>query len=947
MRTHTQEFKEGLKNYGREFNDSLTFYDNNNTGSFVLPSNINNIRYSTDTNILKSVMQQLTLDINSNVDINTYKRVDYNISLKNITGSINFQRFIPTKKEEQKDKKSYIYTCYDNMIKTMVDYTTPIVNGSAITYPITIRDYINAICSHLGITFGSSTDTFTNYDKQITGEHYLDSDGNSLGYTFRDVLDDIAECVGGFICINDLGQLVVRYISQAVGTKNMYEYKSRAMSNQVTTTYDITDGALILNGTANNTWVDLTSDTPLVLNTGTYTFSTKTKKPYIIRLRVTYSDNTTGNFNIAKNTLSKTFTTSKQIIKQRVFIYEDNTLSGTQFDNEKIYLQLEKGNQATAYEPYYDTINEEYFSDKNVNIKEKYGPINKLVTNIGTPRQDAQSITDNGLCEIDILDNPILDQSNGDSFLDGIFANLNGLEYYLNDFQTNGILYYEVGDKYNVSIDSNTYDCLLLSDNIKRTTGLKENINTEEPKQNEAPYKYESSLERSSRNAYIIANKSEGRIDQIVTAVGDNGQVTSASIIQSINNDTSQTQIDADKIDIEANDVLNILSGNQINLTSKNISINSTNFSVDSNGNMTCNNATINGGNLDIIDNGTQQQSDSHIVIKSSDSTKRNYLTSNVVDLWETKNIGGDNYLLRAVYYPGYSNISFTSEDYSDERYTNTHYSGVYIYRKLNNVKNYVIVNPQIIRAQYNDVTKFEVDTETGDTTIGGYVEPQSILAKEGRLSTPNFNHQYPNNKASERFDICSSSMDSSGMKPSGGDGFLKTFFWDNTGQYDTQLFIPNGLSSNSKLQIRSNNASQWQNNWKDIPILDGFDYGDWTPFYLNCTFSNYEWRNCKYIKLGKIVILVFHDRPTISSVAGNGNAIITGLPYAPVWPQTGGGALGTCQITQEHNVPTLAVNYDYAGIELADSTNDGASTCHFKTGSGLWFDGVFVYICQ
>lgn len=43
-----------------------------------------------------------------------------------------------------------------------------------------------------------------------------------------------------------------------------------------------------------------------------------------------------------------------------------------------------------------------------------------------------------------------------------------------------------------------------------------------------------------------------------------------------------------------------LLSGKEINLTSDNMSINSTNFNVDKNGNMTCQNATITGGKINI-----------------------------------------------------------------------------------------------------------------------------------------------------------------------------------------------------------------------------------------------------------------------------------------------------------------------------------------------------------
>ena len=531
MRTHTQAFKEGIKQYGRQFNDIVDFIDGN-TIIRITQDKINRVNYSVDTTLMKSVMQQVVVDINRDIDIDTYSKLNYSIQLDGVSNSyMYFSNFNVVKKEEQKDKKSYIYTCYDNMIKAMVDY-----ESLGVTYPITIRDYLIAICSHLGLTFKNASDTFTNYNKQVTSEHYIDSDGNKMGYTFRDVLDDIAEAVGGFICIDNLGLLEIRYISNATSSKNLLGYTSRETSQGVTTTYDNGDGALILNGSATTTWVDLTSMTSTSLNAGTYTFSTKTSKNYNIRLRVKFQDNTTGNYTISKNDLKKTFTTTKKIIEQRVYIYEDNTLSGTLFENEKLFLQLEEGSEATDYEPYVDTINEDYFSDKNVNIGKKVGAYNTLVLSRASDSDNIYRPTTlpQEPIELKISDNAILDQDNREDFIDGIFNQINGLEFYLNDFATTGILYYEIGDKYNVSIGDTIYPCLMLSDDIKRTTGLKENIVTKEPKQSVTDYKYSSTTDKveiSSRNASIKVDKANASIEQIVEAVGEDGEVTSASII--------------------------------------------------------------------------------------------------------------------------------------------------------------------------------------------------------------------------------------------------------------------------------------------------------------------------------------------------------------------------------------------------------------------------------
>lgn len=73
---------------------------------------------------------------------------------------------------------------------------------------------------------------------------------------------------------------------------------------------------------------------------------------------------------------------------------------------------------------------------------------------------------------------------------------------------------------------------------------------------------------------------------------------TKASIILKLNDTSSQAKINADVIDLEASDVLNILAGNTINLSSENIAISSTNFSVDENGNITAKGGTIGGFTL-------------------------------------------------------------------------------------------------------------------------------------------------------------------------------------------------------------------------------------------------------------------------------------------------------------------------------------------------------------
>lgn len=82
-------------------------------------------------------------------------------------------------------------------------------------------------------------------------------------------------------------------------------------------------------------------------------------------------------------------------------------------------------------------------------------------------------------------------------------------------------------------------------------------------------------------------NLKENEINQKVEKKVDEETITGAYLVLKINDDESGAKLKAVKVDINAEDVLNILAGNTLNLTSKNININSDTLNIDSNGNMT------------------------------------------------------------------------------------------------------------------------------------------------------------------------------------------------------------------------------------------------------------------------------------------------------------------------------------------------------------------------
>lgn len=82
--------------------------------------------------------------------------------------------------------------------------------------------------------------------------------------------------------------------------------------------------------------------------------------------------------------------------------------------------------------------------------------------------------------------------------------------------------------------------------------------------------------------------------DEIVLKVDDNGRLATVKLGTDANEGTV-VKIGADSINLTAEETINFLSGGEINLSGKNISIKSDNFNVTKDGKMSCQGATIDG----------------------------------------------------------------------------------------------------------------------------------------------------------------------------------------------------------------------------------------------------------------------------------------------------------------------------------------------------------------
>ena len=181
---------------------------------------------------------------------------------------------------------------------------------------------------------------------------------------------------------------------------------------------------------------------------------------------------------------------------------------------------------------------------------QKYGVINSIVLSRSGESdnvylRDEESVAQNGLTEIKIVDNQIMNFNNRSDFLQGILNALDGLYYYINDFSSTGILYYEVGDLYNVQIGENTYQCLMLNDEVNITTGIEELVHTDLPEKTETDYSKADKTDRKINQTYLIVDKQNQTIQSVINNVSEQNNKIS-QITQTVDELNSKIQDIAD-----------------------------------------------------------------------------------------------------------------------------------------------------------------------------------------------------------------------------------------------------------------------------------------------------------------------------------------------------------------------------------------------------------------
>jgi len=154
----------------------------------------------------------------------------------------------------------------------------------------------------------------------------------------------------------------------------------------------------------------------------------------------------------------------------------------------------------------------------SLKLEPVYGELNSVVLS-RSPQEDNiaetndASVTTYGLNEFKIVNNLIVD-SDRETYITPIYDELEGIMYYPFEADTEGLGYFEIGDRIKVTdLASTEYEVLIMEMSIRVAGGLIETIKAKAPEKSVTDYDYAGIIGKTIKNTQIIVNKQEGEIE--------------------------------------------------------------------------------------------------------------------------------------------------------------------------------------------------------------------------------------------------------------------------------------------------------------------------------------------------------------------------------------------------------------------------------------------------
>lgn len=555
MITVSTDFKNAMKAPTKE----LKAYVTDGVTQVNEDDDLKSLKIVAESSLLRTVLRKAYAEYFGGHD---YLNKNVNIGIGVVLPStsteyIDYGTFRVVKKEDVKETESIKIEMYDKMHDALIAWDLdPIYE---ITYPATLLELLQAICTRLGWTL--ATTTFPNYTKTISSDVFT-----GVVKTYRDVLDMIAEASASIIFFNNDDELVVRQISHSsidetmsgndVLNSMMVESVWGGVDSVVLARTPQEDNIAMLenevtNGTmeADSNWSSFgTPTTQERSNTQAYegTYSRK----FIVDAI---------NEGIQSDTLS---ITNARDYRLSFWVYTTTISVGVKVrkgDNSGYEIDQEVTTGIVAGQWNYVELT---FTSSAT------GSSGRVIVESGSNSSGTFYVDDVRLydltkdrVEIKIQNNLIMD-SDRESWVVAIFNELYGLDFYPFKINSNGLGYIVIGDRLTVTdINSNSYEVVVFGVELLLSGGLKETLWAETPDKSGTKYQYAGILGQKITETEIIVNKQEGEIQLINSNLQDNYYTASEitlmtdSIISSVQNVSSVANNAQSTADLNSSDI--------------------------------------------------------------------------------------------------------------------------------------------------------------------------------------------------------------------------------------------------------------------------------------------------------------------------------------------------------------------------------------------------------
>ena len=230
MLAHTSDFKNELKNFGREMDNIISVYDSpllatqndktilteddmeiiaKNGGTEVAfditGEHIYSIKLITKGVLFSTLMKELDFESDINLTVGSSLKYKFGLKVNNEYEYLDYGKFIIYKKEIDQDTGHYIYTCYDYMLKTMVKLDDRFhLPSGMLPENFNITAVIETICDILGLIVDTEVIDWEHpsgppkpYKFAENKYRIVDIDKtNENLVTYRDLLDQICQFCG-------------------------------------------------------------------------------------------------------------------------------------------------------------------------------------------------------------------------------------------------------------------------------------------------------------------------------------------------------------------------------------------------------------------------------------------------------------------------------------------------------------------------------------------------------------------------------------------------------------------------------------------------------------------------------------------------------------------------------------------------------------------------------